>query len=97
MKKIYLVRHCKATGQEAAATLTEEGMSQSEKVADFFQDKSIDYIVASPYERAVLTIRPFAERSNLTIQLDPRLQERVLSAEDRPDWMELDGSVGRIL
>jgi len=36
MKRIYLVRHCKAAGQEPEAPLTEEGVTQAERLADFF-------------------------------------------------------------
>jgi len=88
MKRIYLVRHCKAAGQEPEAPLTEEGVTQAERLADFFAGMKVDRIVTSPFERAIATIRPYAARSGIAIETDGRLSERVLSTEPLPDWME---------
>jgi len=88
MRRIYLVRHCKATGQEPDAALTEEGVIQARKLADFFADREIELIVSSPYERAISTIRPFAGRYAKAVVTDDRLRERVLSAENLPDWQD---------
>ncbi|GAA0133948.1 histidine phosphatase family protein [Paenibacillus sp. YSY-4.3] len=88
MKRIYLIRHCKADGQEPDAQLTSEGQLQADQLAALFIAKQIDYIISSSYERAVSTIRPLAEALNMTIHMDNRLCERVLSAEEIDDWME---------
>ncbi|WP_199621325.1 histidine phosphatase family protein [Paenibacillus alkalitolerans] len=88
MKRIYLVRHCKAKGQEASAQLTEEGFIQAEELVDLFSNKQIDFIVSSPYERAVTTIRPLSKKLNLEIHIDDRLSERVLSSENVADWID---------
>jgi len=88
MKRIYLVRHCKATGQEPTAALTEEGRLQAEALVDFFAERAIGYVMSSPFERAVCTIRPFASKAGLHIHTDDRLSERVLSSHDLPDWMD---------
>jgi len=88
MKKIYLVRHCKAGGQDPSAELTDEGIEQAELLSDFFSDKGIEVIISSPYTRAVSTIRPLSDKRMIKIQIDHRLSERVLSSEDLPDWME---------
>ena len=88
MKRIWLVRHCKAAGQEPEMPLTDEGVRQAERLADFFSGKKVDRIVSSPFERAVASIRPFADRAGMAIETDGRLRERVLSTEPLPDWME---------
>ncbi|NMO98173.1 histidine phosphatase family protein [Paenibacillus lemnae] len=88
MKHIYFVRHCKATGQEPDAPLTEEGKDDAERVADYFMDKNIDVIYSSPFLRAVDTIKPFSDRANKEIHMDDRLVERVLSTLHLEDWME---------
>lgn len=88
MKRIYLVRHCRAAGQEPEAALTAEGERQAELLADFFAETAVDRIVSSPYVRAVASIRPFAQRAGITIETDSRLRERVLSTEELPDWMK---------
>lgn len=89
MKNIYLVRHCKATGQEPEASLTAEGKAQAIALVDFFRDKPVDYIVSSPYERAISTVQPLALHKNLTIQIDNRLSERVLSSEPLANWLSI--------
>ncbi|WP_274365590.1 histidine phosphatase family protein [Paenibacillus thermotolerans] len=89
MKHVYIVRHCKAEGQAADAPLTAEGVRQAEKLAEFFSDKPIDYIVSSPFDRAYRTVKPLADRLGLEIAMDERLTERILSGGNRPDWREL--------
>ncbi|HEX7057201.1 MAG TPA: histidine phosphatase family protein [Bacilli bacterium] len=88
MKTIYLIRHCKASGQEPQAPLTEEGIKQAEELASFFHDKKIDYIVSSPYDRAVMTVHKLAGKLNVTIHTDERLRERVLTSEIIHNWMD---------
>ncbi|MBB6638296.1 histidine phosphatase family protein [Cohnella thailandensis] len=88
MKRIYLIRHCKANGQEAGAQLTIEGRIQAKHLAEFLTEKQIDYIVSSSYERAISSIRPLAKKLNLMIHMDNRLCERVLSTEELVNWME---------
>ncbi|WP_010274226.1 histidine phosphatase family protein [Paenibacillus senegalensis] len=88
MKTIYLVRHCKAEGQAPAARLTSIGTRQAEELAEFFTDKQVDAIIASPYERAHSSIKPTANRLGLTISLEERLKERVLAEKDLADWLD---------
>lgn len=87
VKHIYLVRHCKATGQESGAELTEVGQLQAYQLSEFLTDKQIDYIVSSPFERALSSIRPLAQKLDLRIHIDNRLSERFLSSEKLDDWM----------
>lgn len=88
MKTIYLIRHCKALGQESEADLTAEGEEQSYAVADFLKNRNIDFIVSSPFLRAVKTIQPLADELKLKINTDARLSERLLSAAPLPDWLD---------
>ncbi|MEK0314841.1 histidine phosphatase family protein [Cohnella sp. 56] len=88
MKNLYIVRHCKAEGQEPDARLTESGMRQAEMLAAFLIGQEIDYIVSSPYERACRTIAPLAEQIGMEVVLDDRLSERVLSSGSDPDWRD---------
>lgn len=88
MTKLYLIRHCQATGQQPDAALTTEGKIQAEKLAQLLVDTGITRIVSSPFARAIQSIEPLARRLRLEIELDPRLQERVLSNERLPTWRE---------
>lgn len=88
MKKIYVIRHCKAEGQASESPLTEEGFSQAEALSTFFEDVKIERIISSPYKRAIQTVEPLSKRLNLEIELNDELKERVLSNESLSDWLE---------
>jgi 2,3-bisphosphoglycerate-dependent phosphoglycerate mutase len=87
-KTIYLIRHCKADGQEPGAKLTSEGLEQAYKLADILYEKEIDYIISSSYKRAMATIEPLAQKTRQKINTDARLCERVLSSEILNNWQE---------
>lgn len=82
MNHIYVVRHGKAEGQAPDAPLTAEGAQQAIRLAEWFADKPIDYIVSSPYERAYRSIQPLGDRLGIEVVLDDRLTERVLKHFD---------------
>jgi 2,3-bisphosphoglycerate-dependent phosphoglycerate mutase len=88
MKTFYLIRHCKATGQEPEAALTHEGVLQSKALCEFLGNKGIETIISSPFARAVHTIKPFADQSRIEVIPDSRLSERILSTIDLTDWMD---------
>ncbi|MCD8511722.1 MAG: histidine phosphatase family protein [Bacillus sp. (in: Bacteria)] len=97
MKRIYLIRHCEAEGQPAASPLTEKGFQQATELVEFFRDRKIDRIIASPYLRAVQTIQPLAEKRGIEIETDTKLTERVLSTSNLPDWLEkLEATYGNM-
>lgn len=89
MKNIYVVRHAKAEGQAPEAPLTETGIEQANRLAEFLAIHRIDYIVSSPYERAYRTIAPLADQLGIDIVMDERLVERVLSGNDHPEWRDM--------
>ncbi|MFD2637936.1 histidine phosphatase family protein [Piscibacillus salipiscarius] len=86
---IYLVRHCKATGQDPDCELTSQGYEQSQQLASFFETIEVDQIITSPYTRAVQSILPTAEQKNLDIYVHDGLKERDLSNKKLENWMEL--------
>lgn len=87
-KRIYLVRHCQAEGQEFDAPLTETGKKQAEKLAKFFSTIDLDSVISSPYHRAIQSVTPLTRQKELELKLDDRLSERVLSAINLDDWQE---------
>jgi len=87
-KNMYVVRHCEAVGQVSEAQLTEQGGKQAEFLAGFFSDKKIDRIISSPFLRAIQSAEPISQKTNIKIEIDERLSERVLSTTDLPDWYE---------
>lgn len=88
MKQVFVVRHCEAEGQPDQAPLTQNGMIQAEHLSDFLSDFNIERIVSSPYLRAIQSAKPFSKRTNLNIEIDQRLMERVLSTNHLPDWYD---------
>jgi 2,3-bisphosphoglycerate-dependent phosphoglycerate mutase len=85
---LYLVRHCQATGQEPDAPLTEIGQQQAIALAGWLSDVSIGRIISSPFVRAYQSIAPLSEHLGLTIEVDDRLVERVLSPVPLDDWRQ---------
>ncbi len=83
---IYLLRHCKATGQEYNAKLTSEGKESSIKLIPILSKLNIHEIHCSPMTRAIDTVSPFAEKNNIHINTTEVLQERILSLDAIPDW-----------
>ncbi|RJE87429.1 histidine phosphatase family protein [Paenibacillus sp. 1011MAR3C5] len=89
MKNIYIVRHCQAEGQAPDAPLTAAGAQQAGRLAQFLSGKNIDYIISSPFSRAYRTITPLADKLGVEIVLEERLSERVLSAQNHPEWRNM--------
>ncbi|MBS2967376.1 histidine phosphatase family protein [Metabacillus sp. KIGAM252] len=87
-KKIYLIRHCKASGQDLEAPLTQEGRAQAASLAAFLAGKSIDVIYSSPFKRAIDSVLPISRACNLDVILDQRLAERILSIKNLQDWID---------
>lgn len=87
-KKIYFIRHCKAEGQEANAALTKKGEASANDLVPVFEKLQIDYLISSPFQRAIQTIQPFSYQAGLHIHTHKGLSERILSEEPMDDWLE---------
>lgn len=85
---LVLIRHCQTTGQAADDPLTADGHAAAVVLAERLAGAGIRRIVSSPYVRATQSAEPLARRLGLGIETDPRLRERVFTAEPRPDWRE---------
>ncbi|MBM7552549.1 histidine phosphatase family protein [Thalassobacillus pellis] len=90
MKKLFLIRHSATEGQHQDSPLTKLGVRQSQAISVFLDKGSypIDRVISSPYLRAIETIKPYAESRGLTIEIDDRLKERILSKEPLDDFLE---------
>jgi 2,3-bisphosphoglycerate-dependent phosphoglycerate mutase len=85
MPKLLLIRHCQSTGSHPDAPLSEAGAKAAEALITRLRDLAPDAVYSSPYERAKATVRPFAISAGLSVGLDDRLRERVLSDRDLED------------
>jgi 2,3-bisphosphoglycerate-dependent phosphoglycerate mutase len=88
LQRVYLIRHCQAEGQEHNAPLTQKGQQDAVKLAEFLKEEGIKRIYSSPFVRAVQTATPLSTTLEISIHTDERLQERILSSQNLPDWME---------
>jgi len=88
MKKIFLVRHCEATGQPADSQLTQKGFEQAAELSELLQKFEIKRVVASPFTRAIQTIEPFCQKNHLLLETDERLVERDLGLGIVDDWLD---------
>lgn len=87
-KTVYLVRHCKAAGQELQAELTEQGKEQAIELRHFFKERNIKQIISSPFTRAIQSIQPTADILDLEVEIDRRLAEHKLISKNLKDWLE---------
>ncbi len=89
MKTIYLLRHCKAEGQDSDAPLTKEGKKDALSLVEYLKPLGISTIISSPYIRTIHTAAPFAAEIGVSIKQDERLAERVLTGKPVDNWLEL--------
>ena len=64
MTNLYFVRHAEPNydnHDDMSRELTENGLRDRYKAADFLSDKNINLVLSSPYKRSVDTVRPIAD------------------------------------
>jgi 2,3-bisphosphoglycerate-dependent phosphoglycerate mutase len=86
MTTIYFIRHAEADNTErdgAIRPLTAKGMTDRTAVTEYLQDKNIDFILSSPYKRAVDTIADFAGKNGFAIETVYDFRER----KSDSDWV----------
>lgn len=78
MTTLYFVRHAQVNyvPDEQLRPLSDEGVKQITTMKMAFKDITIDYILSSPYKRAVDTISGVASDKGLSIITDHQLRER---------------------
>ena len=89
MQRLILVRHCEAVGQQPGDPLTPAGEQQALSLSDFLVGYPVDAVFVSEYLRARQSAEPLASSLGLTVQVDARLNERVLSLTPIDNWREI--------
>ncbi|WP_101844026.1 histidine phosphatase family protein [Halobacillus sp. Marseille-P3879] len=91
MDKLILVRHSETEGQHEDSPLTKLGVRQAQMLSSFLEQSGYDIhrIISSPFLRSVETIKPFAQKKRIEVELDERLEERILSHTPLDDWEEV--------
>lgn len=88
---IYLVRHAHSTytEDEFNRPLSKRGYISEKELKNIFSKKSIDYVIASPYKRAIETVQGIADLNSKEIIIDERFKERILAKSSIENFEEI--------
>lgn len=88
MTNLYFIRHAHSTytQDELNRPLSEEGFAAASKVSDLFKTEEIDFVVSSPYKRAIQTVDGIAEYFKKEIEIIVGFKERTLMTETTKDF-----------
>ncbi|MGO4543440.1 histidine phosphatase family protein [Paenibacillus sp. 2TAB23] len=81
MTNLYFVRHAHSlyTPDELNRPLSTKGLNDAKKVTELLMDLSIEYVISSPYKRAVQTVEGIAAYTGGQILIIEGFRERLLS------------------
>ncbi|MFI8687043.1 histidine phosphatase family protein [Rossellomorea sp. NPDC077527] len=83
MTEVYFVRHAHSVfslDEEETRGLSSKGWEDAKEVTKILIGEDIDYIVSSPYTRAIQTVEGLAGKLNKEIIRDERFRERDLAS-----------------
>lgn len=87
MTKIFFVRHAEPNYEnhdDRIRELSPRGMEDRKKVTAFLADKNIDIVVSSPFKRAVDTVKDFADKNGMIVEIVEDFRERKVDS----GWIE---------
>lgn len=94
--KIYIIRHgrVKNAGREIFngtmdIELNKDGKIEAEKLSNFFEDKDINVIFASPLKRCIYTAERIKEKIKAKIVVDERIREKNFGIFQGCSWEEI--------
>ena len=105
MKTLFVIRHGKASleGSDRERGLTSEGIEHAKPISDILLkvEPKIQKIFTSPLRRAILTIEPFSQATNLEIKIIEELHEKItgdtegrnLNEEKKKMWEDFDSKL----
>lgn len=79
MTTVYFIRHAQPNfdnHDDMTRELSEKGLKDRVLVTKFLGDKNIDVVLSSPFKRAVDTVRDFAEKRGVEIEVIEDFRER---------------------
>ncbi|WP_240793350.1 histidine phosphatase family protein [Psychrobacillus vulpis] len=85
---LYFVRHAHSayTPEELERPLSVQGMEDAKFVTECLKQEKIDFIVSSPYKRAIQTVEGISNYCGKKIEIYNDLRERTLSLEPVSDF-----------
>lgn len=81
MTNLYFVRHAHSiyTVDELKRPLSSQGIMDVERITEILEKENIDYVISSPYKRAVQTIERIAQLTDKELIIESDFKERNLS------------------
>jgi 2,3-bisphosphoglycerate-dependent phosphoglycerate mutase len=78
---LYFVRHAHSTytPDELKRPLSEKGQADAEKITRILKKENIDYVISSPYKRAVQTVEGVTDFTGKEVIIENGFKERILS------------------
>ena len=85
---IYFVRHAHSTytPDELRRPLSPKGCLDAERITERLKHEGIDYVLASPYKRAIQTVQGIADWIGAEIMMEESFRERQLAKEPVDDF-----------
>lgn len=99
MTTIYFVRHAQPNYDnhvDEERELTKKGLEDRKLVSNYLEDKNIDVVFSSPFKRSVDTVKHFADKHNLSIELVDDFRERRVDSiwiEDFDIFVRINGVI----
>ena len=84
---VYFIRHAEpdfSIREDAIRPLSAKGKMDAESLVGLFADIPVDHVYASPFKRAVDTVRPLADLRGLTMEMVEDFRERKVDS----GWIE---------
>ncbi|MBS4218659.1 histidine phosphatase family protein [Bacillus sp. FJAT-49711] len=87
---IYLVRHAHSTytPDELGRPLSEQGVNDSHLVTEQLKSENIDFVISSPYKRAIQTVEGISKWIDKEIIIEEGFKERKLAKGPVEDFIE---------
>ncbi len=79
MTTLYFIRHAQPNfnnHDDRSRELTPKGLEDRKLVTDFLYGKNIDAVLSSPFQRAIETVRHFADKKGMTVTTIESFRER---------------------
>ena len=81
LTNLFFVRHAHSTytPDELRRPLSEKGQTDAELITQILKKENIDYVISSPYKRAVQTVEGVADFFGKEVIIENSFKERILS------------------
>lgn len=83
MTNLYFVRHAHSiyTVDELKRPLSSQGIIDVERITEILEKENIDYVISSPYKRAVQTIERIAQLTDKELIIESDFKETCLKSQ----------------